>query len=77
MKIQEIGADKDQSRKIAIHCTAGAGRTGWVLAVMKRALSPISGITWDELLKDVGRDYKKEAEEELAVADGLQKIRRD
>ena len=76
MKIQEIGADKDQSRKIAIHCTAGAGRTGWVLAVMKRALSPISGITWDELLKDVGRDYKKAAEHELAEAGEVQENRK-
>ena len=66
-KIQEIGAaDKSKPRKIAIHCWGGKGRTGWVLAVMKRALSPINGITWDELLEDVGRDYKKGAAKELA-----------
>ena len=39
-----------------------------MLAVMKRALSPINGMNWDELLEDVGRDYKKEAAEELADA---------
>ena len=52
-------------RKIAIHCHGGKGRTGWVLSVMKKALSPINGVDWETLVRELGEDYKKEAEEEF------------
>ena len=67
-RIHQIAVRKavnGKPRKIAIHCHGGTGRTGWVIAVMKRSLSPINGMTWEELTEEVGRDYKAKAQEDL------------
>lgn len=47
-----------------MHCTAGDGRTGFVLTTIKNKFSPYGAMTWEEAIRFMQESYKPSAADE-------------
>ena len=65
--IEEILAAKAKhpSKGVALHCTAGSGRTGTMILYLKQILSPVDGLDFCRGLLSIGTDYSNMANEEI------------